>query len=127
MLYNQCLMAERTGNICHESGCFGYCCSNMTFSITPSLRRRCFPGAIPATDDVNSKVDGPDGVYYSTSSSRGGIIVEWLLIKGVCPNLKNGACAVYEQRPPACRNFQIGSVECDEVRVDYNLSPVPNK
>lgn len=97
----------------------------MMFSITPSLRSRCFPEAISATDDVNSKDGGPDGVYYSTSSSRGGIIVEWLLIKGVCPNLKNGACAVYEHRPPACRNFQIGSVECDEVRADHDLSPIP--
>lgn len=38
------------------------------------------------------------------------------IVNGYCIALKNGKCSIYKKRPTVCREFQVGSSCCENIR-----------
>lgn len=41
------------------------------------------------------------------------------MLNGHCIALKDGKCSIYEKRPVVCREFQVGSSCCENIRKGY--------
>jgi len=48
----------------------------------------------------------------------GTAMMEYYRFIGACRYLRNGECGIYEDRPSACRNFEVGSEDCRKIRFD---------
>lgn len=38
---------------------------------------------------------------------------------------ETSVCGIYEQRPSACRSFEMGGERCNEARARHGLAPLP--
>jgi hypothetical protein len=108
-------MPER--NLCHESGCPDLCCRDMTFVVSRESGQRTFPGAerVSFSDDLGAQPDGP---YIVARYPEADVI----RLKGACPS--NNASGCSGPKMPACRNFPIGSKDCNKIRKANGISAV---
>ena len=113
-------MSER--NICRELGCPGHCCQDTRQYIPARERKASYPDAKPAPRDILPE-DLPDGVYYSHAGYEGTVYFENIRIVGMCPNNEDGNCMIYNNRPSACDNYEVGGDDCNKVR-EFNLIPL---
>lgn len=122
-------MSERLceGNICHKLGCYGHCCRDVTFYIPIKEIKKFFPNADVVTiDDLYDIIEeGRPGIYTAGSYYEGTVCFAYARINGPCPYAVDGSCSRHEDRPSACANFLIGSGDCEEVRAEHGLPPVP--
>lgn len=131
----QALIPEQ-GNACHQSGCADACCHNIYFSnITPEdaavLTQQ---GAhtkivdadihfLTAQELIRQDLREPAGVYISNPPKKDGTFNAF--VAGACPNLtETDGCGIYVKRPEACRTFEIGNPECNDIR-DRSLPLIP--
>lgn len=97
-------MPER--NLCHELGCPAACCRDIYMEYSGDITEH-FPEA-KMVDYYDLDEMGAPGVYYIKYQSK-------LLIRivGKCPNLgEDFSCKIYDHRPAACENFEIGNKLC---------------
>jgi hypothetical protein len=121
-------MPER--NRCIASGCAGLCCQNIDLEIKNSERRKVFPDAVR----INSlgalgwvKRQKVPGVFYARYRKARLKNDEYsvIAINGPCPNrAPNGSCSVHQDREAAAKNFEIGSAECNAIRIENGLGPI---
>jgi len=113
-------------NPCIASGCLGNCCKDINFELTNSERKRIFPYAVKVKNlgELNKVPTDHHDVYFSRIVRRkfkGENMVE-VAIVGRCPHLKyDGNCRIHDKRSYAARNFQIGSDECNKIRICSGL------
>jgi hypothetical protein len=75
-------------------------------------------------DRMKTRLTDPDTttVYVSPSANQGKVDA---VIDGLCANVDSkGNCRRYLDRPPHCKNLQVASSDCTDVRRSLGLPPV---
>lgn len=89
-----------------ELRCFGDCCSDLTLLLMPydalRLRRRLGLGSEPFLEQYTETLRDPDSGVPRVLVKMGDDPAKR------CPFLTDEGCAVYEDRPGACRIFPLG-------------------
>ena len=66
-------------------------------------------------------VDFKEGIYYAKNPDESLTVG----VNGSCPNLKlDSSCGIYESRPIACQNFELGGNECKSARKQIGRKPL---
>ena len=68
------------------------------------------------------------GIYYSLRGYEGTTPMYIMHIVGKClyQNSK-GDCSIWEMRPHACRNFELGDEDCNDIRQEANLPAIQTR
>lgn len=83
-------------------------------------RRRLFPDVESVTiDEFTQDPDVKEQVAFG--GYEGTVAMEFYHFVGACRYLAGGECSVHEQRPSACRNFEVDSEDCKIIRLE-NIS-----
>lgn len=122
-------MTEQFDGACIKY-CKGICCKNVVFLGMTDAELEVIVGNSPVRSREASYSDIftvvfhsqlRNGVYF-IPDEKGTYVVG---MKGSCPNLlPDGACGVYEQRPNACRNFEVDAESCRSARGKLRMRPL---
>lgn len=119
-------MTEQVENRCLKY-CNGACCRNIVFFNVNAKDLALLSKTAERKQTINDVLDivfqrpAPEGVYFATDIKG----INTVGIKGNCPNLlPGGECGIYDVRPDACRNLEVGGQVCKDARKLTGLKPL---
>lgn len=133
-----------TENLCLSAGCLGLCCRDKFFWMNQESWVHFKQGLLNdkiwettwqrlvAISQIGiaqlKRHNNYDGIVFGVYSKKP---LTWeqittdpdtsylVLLLGICPHLKDSNCTIYERRPNACANFQMGEENCRNIQKTY--------